>query len=249
MQKNERLDAILRQLKTDRKIYVTRLSELLNVSDDTIRRDLAELEERGLLTKIHGGAVTRSGISLEFNERLQSDMNEKHSLAMKVVTLLDDGAVILMDGGTTNLEIARCLPEDKKFKVFTNALPTAMELALRQNVETYLFGGKIIGPSRVTSGVSAYEEIKDIYPDWTIIGVSDIHPEKGLMTTMREESVIKRAMLEQGGKRMIVATSNKLGTAHNYRFGSLSDIDYLVVEDDKKQVIQSSWPQSHYTLI
>lgn len=111
-----------------------------------------------------------------------------------------------------------------------------------------MLGGSIIGPSQVTAGIMTYRALENVYPDWTIVGVSDIHPEKGLMTTIQEEAIMKRSFIEQGGKRVAIVTSNKLNTAHHYRFASLSEIDYLVVEDSQRENIINSWPHIHYTV-
>lgn len=249
MLKEERLNAILERITRDSRIYVTTLSAELGVSDDTIRRDIVELEQRGLLTKVHGGAIARSGISIEFTERLNTDMEMKRQLVNKIIPLMKNDDVILIDGGTTNLELVKSLPSDKHFTVITNSLPVATELASKQNVDVTVLGGSIIGPSQVTAGIMTYRALENVYPDWTIVGVSDIHPEKGLMTTIQEEAIMKRSFIEQGGKRVAIVTSNKLNTAHHYRFASLSEIDYLVVEDSQRENIINSWPHLHYTVI
>lgn len=249
MLKEQRQDLILERITQDSRVYVTTLSSELGVSDDTIRRDIAELEQKGLLTKVHGGAIAKSGISIEFTERLCTDTVMKRCLVDKIVPLFRDGDVLLIDGGTTNLELVKALPDDKHFVIVTNSVPIASELSNRRNIETTLLGGKIIGPSQVTAGIMAYRALENIYPDWTIVGVSDIHPDKGLMTTIQEEALMKRGFIEQGGKKVVIATSNKLNTADHYRFGSLSEIDYLVIEDERRQEILTEWPKLRYAIL
>jgi hypothetical protein len=249
MLKEERQNIILKRISCDSRIYVTTLSAELGVSDDTIRRDIMELERQGMLTKVHGGAIARSGISIEFTERLNTDIEMKRRLVGKIVPLFKNDDVILIDGGTTNLELIRALPNDKHFTVITNSLPVATELATKRNVDATMLGGQIIGPSQVSAGIMLYRALENIYPDWTIVGISDIHPEKGLMTTIQEEAIVKRSFIEQGGNRVAIATSNKLNTAHHYRFASLSEIDYLIVEDDHKADILQNWPRQHYTIL
>lgn len=249
MLKEERLNIILKRISCDSRIYVSTLSAELGVSDDTIRRDIAELEQQGLLTKVHGGAIARSGISIEFTERLNTDMEMKRRLAGKLIPLLKNDDVILIDGGTTNLELVRSLPSDKHFTVITNSLPVATELASKHNIDVTMLGGQIIGPLQVTAGIMTYRALENIYPDRTIVGVSDIHPEKGLMTTIQEEAIVKRSFIEQGGNRVAIATSNKLNTAHHYRFASLSEIDFLIVEDSRKDEILQNWPRLRYTIL
>ena len=106
MLKEERHRYIIERIGRDNRVYVTGLSEELNVSDDTLRRDLVELERLGLLTKVHGGAVLKSNISLQFTERLNTATLIKQQMAAKLVPLFEEGDVILIDGGTSNLEVA-----------------------------------------------------------------------------------------------------------------------------------------------
>lgn len=249
MLKEERQNTILKHISSDSRIYVSILSAELGVSDDTIRRDIVELEQQGLLTKVHGGAIARSGISIEFTERLNTDTEIKRQLVGKIVPLFKNDDVILIDGGTTNLELVKSLPVDKHFTVITNSLPVATELSSKHNIDVTMLGGQIIGPSQVTAGIMTYRALENIYPDWTIVGVSDIHPEKGLMTTMQEEAIVKRSFIEQGGNRVAIVTSNKLNTAHHYRFASLSEIDYLVVEDNRREEIVENWPHTRYKVL
>ncbi len=176
-------------------------------------------------------------------------MEMKRHLVGKIVPLFKNDDVILIDGGTTNLELVRSLPADKHFTVITNSLPVATELSSKHNIDVTILGGQIIGPSQVSAGIMTYRALENIYPDWTIVGVSDLHPEKGLMTTIQEEAIVKRSFIEQGGKRVVIATSNKLNTAHYYRFASLSEIDYLVVEDDRRPEILEKWPHFQYQLL
>ena len=241
MLKEERLRHIIERIERDSRIYVSQLSEELGVSDDTLRRDLQELEIQGKLTKVHGGAIAKSGISLNFTERLNTQTLIKRRIAEKAVALFDDGDVIIIDGGTTNLEIARQLPDNRHFTVFTNSLPIATLLAEKPNIDLTMLGGHVWGQSQVTIGLQTYEMVKDVYADWSVIGVSDLHPEKGLMTDHREEAITKRYLLLQGAKRMTTATAEKLGTARSYHIASIGEIDVIVTEDDRVEWIRDNW--------
>ena len=249
MQKEERQKYIIERLSKDSRVFVTQLSQELSVSDDTLRRDLLDLENLGLLTKVHGGAIARSEISLKFMERLNTSTLVKQQMAAKLVPLFNDGDVILIDGGTSNLEVARQLPTDKKFTVFTNCLPIALELSSHGNVDLTMIGGRVLAASQNTLGVSAFRTIHSIYPDWVIVGVSDIHPQKGLTTDDREEAILKRSMILQGGKRVVIAGSEKLGTARSYFIASLAEMDYIVTEDSKVDFIRQHWPQGNYQVL
>lgn len=249
MLKEERQRHIIERINKDNRVYVTELSEELNVSDDTLRRDLVELDKLGLLTKVHGGAVLKSNISLQFAERLNTDIFTKQRMAAKLIPLFRDGDVILIDGGTSNLEVARQLPADKHFTVYTNCLPIASELSSHSNIELIMLGGKVFAPSQVTVGISVFHALQTVYPDWVIVGVSDLHPQKGLTTSDREEAIIKRCMIKQGGKCVVIAGSEKLGTARNYHVGSLAEVDYIVTEDNKVDLIKEHWPKYTYEVL
>ena len=249
MLKEERHRYIIDRINRDSRIYVTALSEELKVSDDTLRRDLVELENLGLLTKVHGGAVAKSDISIKFLERLNTSTSIKQEMAAKLVPLFKEGDVILIDGGTSNLEVMRQLPKDKNFTVYTNCLPIASEVSSYPKVDLVLLGGTVFSSSQTTIGVSVFQMVQSIYPDWVIVGVSDIHPQKGLTTSDREEAVIKRCMLKHGGKRFILATGEKLNTARNYHVASLAEIDYIVTENSKVDYIKQYWPSYTYQVL
>ena len=176
MLKEERHQYILNRLNESSRIYITSLSSELGVSDDTLRRDLTELDERGLLTKVYGGA----GISFEFVDRLNTDMAIKHQLAAKVIPLFQSNEVILMDGGTSNLEVARQLSPDIPLTIYTNSFPIANELMQKPQVELIFIGGKVFPPSQVTVGVTVFQTLQTIRPDWLVLGISNVHPQQGL---------------------------------------------------------------------
>ncbi len=249
MLKEERHRYIIDRINKDSRIYVTDLSEELNVSDDTLRRDLVELETLGLLTKVHGGAIAKSGISIQFSERVNTATRIKQEMAAKLIPLFKEGDVILIDGGTSNLEVMRQLPKNKHFTVYTNSLPIASELSVCINVDLILLGGTVFAPSQVTVGVSVFQMIQSIYPDWVIVGVSDLHPQKGLTTSDREEAIIKRSMLKQGGKRVVLATGDKLNTARNFHIASLAEVEYIITEDSKVEYIKEHWPAYAYQVM
>lgn len=241
MLKEERHILIAERLSRDSRIYVSELSEELGVSDDTLRRDLQEMEQQGKLTKVHGGAIAKSGISLHFTERLNTQKQIKQRIAEKTVGLFNDGDVIIIDGGTTNLEIARQLPDNKRFTIFTNSLPIGVALAERQNIDLNILGGFVWGLSQVTIGLQTCQMVENVYADWSVIGVSDLHSEKGMMTDYHEEAITKRYMLLHGAKRITTATAEKLGTMRSYHIASLGEIDYIITEDDRVEWIKEKW--------
>lgn len=249
MQKKKRHEYILSQINRASRVSVTALSRELGVSDDTLRRDLAELDKKGMLTKVHGGAVPNSGISIRYVDRLNADMSEKQQMAAKVIPLLRKNDVVLLDGGTSNLEVVLQIPQDFPLTVFTNSFPIANALMDCPHVDLNFIGGKVFPDSQVTVGLSVFKYLQEIRPDWVIIGISDIHPTEGLTCPDREEAMIKRAMMERGEKRIVLADSYKLNKARTYKVAGLNDLDYLITSDDKVDYIKRNWPAFSYQVL
>lgn len=249
MLKEERHQYILSRLTLNNRIYITSLSSELGVSDDTLRRDLAELDQRGLLTKVYGGAIAKSGISFEFLDRLNTDMDLKRQLAAKVVPLFKSGDVVLMDGGTSNLEVARQLSSDIPLTIYTNSFPVANELMQKPQVELIFIGGKVFPMSQVSLGVMVFQTLQTIRPDWLVLGISNVHPQQGLTCPDREEAFVKRTMFQRAQKKVVIADGHKLNTAETYTVAPLGDIDYLVTEDDKVDFIRKSWSEQPLNII
>ncbi|WP_075559167.1 DeoR/GlpR family DNA-binding transcription regulator [Parabacteroides timonensis] len=249
MLKEERQQYILNRINQNYRIYITALSAELGVSDDTLRRDLTELDERGLLTKVHGGAIAKSGIPIEFTDRLNTRIPAKQQMAAKVIPMFRSGDILLIDGGTSNLEVARKIPLNMELTVYTNSFPIVNALLNHPKLELIFLGGKVFPSSQVTVGVSVFQALQTIRPNWLVLGISDVHPQQGLTAPDREEAMMKRLMIERAQKRIILADGYKLNTAEAYSVASLGDIDYLVTEDCKIDYIKQHWPKGDYIVL
>lgn len=233
MLKEERQQLILKRLKESNRVKITQLSEELAVSDDTLRRDIVELEQQGVLTKVHGGAIAKSGTPTDFTGRLTIETEQKRKLAAKVIPLLNNGDVVIIDGGTSNLEVTRQLPDDIELTIYTNSFPIVEQLIEKSNIEVIFLGGVLFRSSQVTVGISVYQALQVVRADWLILGVCSVHPQVGLSGPDREESAIKRLMLERANKTIVLADNHKINTAENHIIGSIGDIDYLAVSETK----------------
>lgn len=249
MLKEERHQYILNRLSENYRIYITALSSELGISDDTLRRDLIELDEQGLLTKVHGGAIAKSGIPHRFADRLNTGIAGKQEIAAKVIPLFQSGDIVMIDGGTTNLEVARLIPPHLELTVYTNSFPIVNALMNHSKLELFFLGGTVFPSSQVTVGVTVYQALQMVRPDWLVLGVCSVHPQQGLTAPDREEAMIKRLMIERAKKRIVLADSHKLNKAEDYIIASLGDVDYLVTEDCKIESIKQHWPKSSYTLL
>jgi len=230
MQKAERFRIILELLKEKQQLNTLGLSIRLDVSDDTIRRDLTELEEKGLLVKVHGGAISRSLIPLPIQERLSLEHEAKVKLAKRAVCLIQEGQVILMDGGSTNLEVARLIPNDLNLNVFTNSLPLATLLCNHPNAKVRFLGGEIFKPSQVSLGSSVFEQLSPIRADLFFMGVAAIHQQFGATISHYDEALVKRKMLANSRAVVVMATKQKEQVVEKFKVCDLSSINYLFTE-------------------
>lgn len=249
MLKEERQQYILNQINQNYRVYITTLSTELGVSDDTLRRDLIELDERGLLTKVHGGAVAKSGIPIEFTDRMNTGIEEKQQIASKVIPLFRSGERTVDRWRNIQSGSRRRLPTDMELTVYTNSFPIVNALFNHPKLDLIFLGGKVFPSSQVTVGVSVFQALQTVRPDWLVLGICSVHPHQGLTGPDREEALIKRFMMERAQKRIVLADSHKLNTAEAYSIASLGDVDYLVTEDQKIDYIRQHWPKHSYVLV
>jgi DeoR/GlpR family transcriptional regulator of sugar metabolism len=230
MLKEERLEYILKKLGLDKKVLSAELSKLLKVSDDTVRRDLNELALNGLIKKVHGGAVPKTSVPVNYNERSSYAEAEKHDIAEKALSFITANQVIIVDGGTTTLEVARLMPVSLKATVITNSIPVAMQLSDYPGINLILLGGAVLKSSKVSIGTEAIKTLEGIHADLTLLGITSIHPDIGLTVPDWEESKIKKKMVESSKKIIGLATSDKLDKADNYLVCNYEEIDILILD-------------------
>jgi DeoR/GlpR family transcriptional regulator of sugar metabolism len=204
---------------------------LLRMLSHTIRRDLREMDALGLLKRVHGGAFPASASALTFSERTEENIDAKKELALKGVSLIKDGQVLLIDGSTTNLFLAREIPKEFKGTIITNGPSVSLALSNHPYVEIVLLGGTFFKQSYVTVGLDVIEMLKNFRVDLCFLGVYSLHPDFGISIPHLEESYVKRQMIKSSNKIASLVTRSKLNTISNYLVGPVSDLDYLITED------------------
>jgi len=228
----ERRSLIQKVLKDTGRIIARDFSQELGVSEDTIRRDLRELASEGLLQRVHGGALPASSATADFSAREQMGMSAKVSLAKAAVKLITPGQIVFLDGGTTNVQLARHLPHDVALTVVTHSPSIAVELANHPLVQVEIIGGRLFKHSLVAMGTTAIDAIENIRIDTYFMGVTGLHPDAGATTGDHEEAALKRRICRQSGETFIMATTEKLGAASAYRIVPLSAISSVITEPD-----------------
>jgi DeoR/GlpR family transcriptional regulator of sugar metabolism len=226
----ERRQVILERLGQDGKVVVADLSSSLDVSLDTVRRDLQELADAGLVRRVHGGALPPAIGSRPYAVRREQAPAAKAAIASATAGLLRDGQVILLDAGTTTLEVARHLPEGLQATVITNSPPIAVALAEHPAVDVTMLGGRLDKDSQALVGAATVEALRSVRADVLILGVCSLHPEFGITVLDLEESYVKRAMIANAVEVVAVSSAEKLGSAGPYVVGAVDELTHLVTE-------------------
>jgi DeoR family transcriptional regulator of aga operon len=230
MRQAERLGRILEDLSARGSVAVADLSERLDVSAATVRRDLEYLEEQHLLTRTHGGAVAQM-VSYELPLRYKSArrQEEKRRIGQVASSRVHDGAVIGLTGGTTTTEVAREIV-DRQLTVVTNALNIASELAIRPNIKLVVTGGIARPESYELVGPLADGTLADLHLDVAFIGADGITAADGLTTHHEVEAHTDRALMDRASHVVVVADGSKLGRIAFARICPISAVHELVTD-------------------
>lgn len=231
MLKEERQAFIIKQINLHNKVMSSDLSVKLNVSEDTIRRDLNELAENGKVLKVYGGALSKS-FQHPFREDNVYARDAKKKIAAKALTLIGSGMTVLTGGGTTMLELARMFPENIACTIFTISPLVALELAERTNADVILIGGKLSRITNVSIGSHVINQLSEIHVDLCLLGTNSLSIQDGVTDSDWEVIQIKKAMIRCSSKTAILSIVEKLNSVQNLKVCSLNAISYLVTDLD-----------------
>lgn len=232
MYPEERQQWIVDHARTVGRVEVATLADELDVTTETIRRDLKVLERHGLLRRVHGGAipVERLGFEPGLAARDAVLTAEKERIAKAALAELPAEGSVLLDAGTTTARLAEALPLDRELVVLTNGLPIAMSLSTRPNLTVLLIGGRVRGRTLAAVDSWALQALADSYVDVAFIGTNGVSVERGLTTPDTTEAAVKRAMVGAARRTVLLADHTKVGNDHLARFASLEDVDVLVTD-------------------
>jgi DeoR/GlpR family transcriptional regulator of sugar metabolism len=225
-----RKQQILSILKRQGQVIAKEVSHAMGVSEDTIRRDLREMAQEGLLQRVHGGALPASPAIADFAGRERITPDGKVAIGRAAASMIQPGQVVILDGGTTAREVARHLPLELKATIITHSPTIALELVNHPNVEVILIGGRMFKHSVVAVGAAAIESIAQIHVDIYFMGVTGIHPKTGLTTGDFEEAAMKRALSHAAAETIVLASSEKLNAASPYVVVPLTEISGIITE-------------------
>jgi DeoR/GlpR family transcriptional regulator of sugar metabolism len=225
----QRKKLILTRLAAEGQIIAKDLAQELGTSEDTIRRDLRELAGEGKLQRVHGGALPASAAVGNLHLREHVSPREKIELGRLGAAMIRPNQVVLLDGGTTALQVARQLAPDLHATIVTHSPTVAVEAARHPYVDIIMLGGRLFRHSMVNVGAAVIEAASRLRFDLYFMGVTGAHPEAGLTTGDAEEAAVKRALHERAADTIVLASAEKLMAASPFLVTPLAEITLLVV--------------------
>lgn len=220
------------KLIEDQKVITADLALDLDLSEDTIRRDLNDLDDKNLLKKVYGGAIQTVEKPSDVFDIVITAEEEKRKIVSKALSLLHDGQVIIMSGGSTNLVFAKLIPSELKATIYTYSLPIAMQLSQHPNIDLIFIGGKMQKNAMVTIGMDVIQVLSKIKADICFIGASSINLKQGLTEVGYEVSIVKKAMIDSSDKVVSMFASNKLNTKMPHIVCDINQLSTIVTELD-----------------
>jgi DeoR/GlpR family transcriptional regulator of sugar metabolism len=230
MLKKERQSLILQKVNLHNRVLSSILSGEIDVSEDTIRRDLQELSDEGKLIKVHGGALS---LSFTHHAPIENDIYSyplKKAIAIKAALLLEEGMFILTSGGTTIIELAKIIPKDLGATFISGSLPVVMEYMKLPKIDVIVIGDKISKNARITVGSDAINQIKQFNADICFMGVNAIDSVYGITDNDWEVVQVKKAMIAASKKLVCLSIAEKVNTCQPIQICAPEKIDVLITE-------------------
>jgi DeoR family transcriptional regulator, aga operon transcriptional repressor len=230
MMAEERRMQILHILRSEGRAKVNELVRRFNTSAVTIRSDLNELDQRGLVQRSHGGAVIQDTVFREspVHERIKSQSKEKQRIGAMAATLVREGETIILDSGTTTLEVARHLKNIPNLQVITNGVNIASELLGSRNTQIIMMGGTVRNDSASIVGRATEDMLEQFSADKLFLCGAGCDPDFGVSGTNLEETMANRAMLRAAREIIVVADASKFGKRSMSLIASFSEVDMVI---------------------
>lgn len=228
----ERRNLILEKLQDEKKVVVSELSTLFEVSEETIRRDLDKLDKEGLAIKSYGGAVLNenTGLDMPFNVRKKRNMQGKQLIAELVSGLVQEGEHIIVDPSTTAVAIVKALKSRKRLTVITNSIEVLVELSDVSGWDIISTGGTLRENYLALVGPKATDVISSFHADRAIISCKGLDMEQGITDSNEMFSQVKQMMLKSAKQRILAVDYTKFGNVAFSKICELASIDMVVTD-------------------
>ncbi|WP_424937183.1 MULTISPECIES: DeoR/GlpR family DNA-binding transcription regulator [Bacteria] len=224
-----RRELLLDRLRRDGRLVAKEIAAELGLSEDSIRRDLRELDDAGLAVRVYGGALPASPAIADYATRTTVAAESKRGVAATAAALVRPGATVILDGGTTALAVVAALPRSLDCTVVTHS-PTVAAALLDHTADVFLLGGRLFKHSAVACGAAAVEAASAISADLFLLGVTGVHPTAGLTTGDPDEAAMKRALAARAAETYVLASDEKIGAASRFSVLPLDAVAGVVVD-------------------
>jgi len=245
----QRKQKIVAILKREGQVVAKDVAEAMAVSEDTIRRDLRELAQEGLLQRVHGGALPASPAVANFAGRELLTPEGKVAIGRAAAAMVKPGQVVILDGGTTARQVAKHLAPDLKATVVTHSPTIALELVDKPAIEVILLGGRLFRHSVVAMGAVTIAAVAEIHADMFFMGVTGVHAKTGLTTGDYEEAAVKRALSHAAAETFVLASSEKLGAASAYAVIPFEEVSGIITERTADKALLKPFEQKRIAII
>jgi len=220
----------MHQIDLHNQVLSANLSSDLNVSEDTVRRDLQELADGGKIIKVHGGALSLSFNDFHSPSKYVYAHAEKKAIAKKATQLISKDMFVMTTGGTTLIELAKALPQSLKATFVSGSIPVIMEYTYHPNIDVIVIGDKVSKNSKITVGGDAIMKIRQIKADLCFLGVNAIDVEYGITDNDWDVVQVKKAMIESSQKVVCLSIAEKINSHQPIHVCPIEDIDVLITE-------------------
>ncbi len=233
MYASERQQSILADARALGRVEVIALAERLGVTPETVRRDLTALESRGLLRRVHGGALPIERVDSEVSvaSRMSKASSEKKRIAVRALEEIPRGGSIVLDSGTTTYALAEQLPTDQGLTVVTNSVTIAGLLQGRSGTQLLLLGGRVRHRTGAAVGSWVESVLADVCVDVAFLGTNGYDVGRGFTTPDQVEASAKRAMGGAARRVVVLSDASKAGQVHLHRFLGVAETSMLITDD------------------
>jgi DeoR/GlpR family transcriptional regulator of sugar metabolism len=234
----ERLTRIMEILRRESKVSVEALAQQFDVSGVTIRADLRELELRHLIMRTHGGALLKETIEESLREdrdpsyarRVTENIQRKEAIGRAAAALLRDGDSVMLDDGSTTLQVAHSLPLDRKLQIITNGVNICLELLENPSVEVIATGGTLNRVDLSYTGKVAEDTVRRFFANKAILGASGISLTQGITAPDQQKAELKKTMMAHSHELIIVADSSKLARVTLVQIATIEKVHTIVTD-------------------
>jgi len=232
MRMQKRQNEILASVRSRGACSITELALQLEVSDETIRRNIKPLVRQGLVEKVHGGIVLSQKQEPEppFEKRMNERVEAKRAISSLVAGIIDNGDSIMLDTGSTTAYVARALADHRDLSVVTNCTEIARTLAREPSNRVHLCGGALRADDWATFGSAAIDFVRQFHVNYAILSIGGVTADGGFMDYHLEEAEFSRAVIEQAKKTIVVADHSKFGNADFIKVCDFEQVDMVVVD-------------------